>query len=547
LHIGIIVISKKTALKSAILAATLAPAMTMASGYKINEQSASGVGNAYAGQAAMVEDASVVFYNPAGMVFLERPEFTGGFTYVSGDGKFSSGEGTNAAGQPIAAGDGTYSDGGDFLGSAFIPFMYYARPVSDKMAIGLGVFTPFGTNTDYDADFVGGGFADQTQLKSIDIQPSFAYKFSDELSVGFGIDIVYMKGLLSKQVDSIPYSAAADAGYDQAYAGGFAAAKAGGADDAAAAVAAAQFAENTVGFAADSPVLDPNNAGFENHYEVSGDDWGTGWNFGLMWKPTDSTTLGFAYRSEIEFNLEGDSEFADPFVAYDSDEDTLVQYGEIRKQASKVPLTTPQSATFSIAHQLTNNLMLQGGATWTGWSSFKHFDVIATENTSGFTALKDSNGNTVIVDGEPVIVPADGVVDISDISEKNGLGNGYIGHIVEEWNDVWAAALGASYQATPQVLLRAGYAYDQSPVTYKYRTARVPSSDRQWLTAGVQYKIDQDWTVDMGAAYLFMKEMELEEVNKGLDDEPIESSLSSVEGKYKINAFGLSFQVSYKM
>ena len=531
LHKGIIVISKKTALKSAILAATLAPAMTMASGYKINEQSASGVGNAYAGQAAMVEDASVVFYNPAGMVFLERPEFTGGFTYVSGDGKFSSGTGTDAAGNDIAAGDGTYSDGGDFLGSAFIPFMYYARPVNDKMAIGLGIFTPFGTNTDYDADFVGGGFADQTQLKSIDIQPTFAYKFSDELSVGFGIDIVYMKGLLSKYVDSISYSAEAIQGVE-----GRMAAFGETREEAQAAVAQA------LGKNADSAIFNTDYAGFENHYEVSGDDWGTGWNFGLMWKPTDSTTLGFAYRSEIEFNLEGDSEFENDFYMYSAAADIngvegangIIPAGAasggtdatIRKQASKVPLTTPQSATFSVAHQLTNNLMLQGGATWTGWSSFKHFDVIATENTSGL---------------------GDGHTDISDISELNGLEDGYIGHIVEEWNDVWAAALGASYQATPQVLLRAGYAYDQSPVTYKYRTARVPSSDRQWLTAGIQYKIDQDWTVDMGAAYLFMKEMELEEVNKGLDDEPIATNPTSVEGKYKINAFGLAFQVSYKM
>lgn len=516
--------------------------MTMASGYKINEQSASGVGNAYAGQAAMVEDASVVFYNPAGMVFLERPEFTGGFTYVSGDGKFSSGEGTNAAGQPIAAGDGTYSDGGDFLGSAFIPFMYYARPVSDKMAIGLGVFTPFGTNTDYDADFVGGGFADQTQLKSIDIQPTFAYKFSDELSVGFGIDIVYIKGLLSKYVDSVPYSAQ----LDQQVQGYMALT---GSDRAAAqAYVAEQARDAGQNITDNSPLFDSTYAGYENHYEVSGDDWGTGWNFGLMWKPTDSTTLGFAYRSEIEFNLEGDSEFEKDFYMYNSSADMVIPAGAlanttdaaIRKQASKVPLTTPQSATFSVAHQLTNNLMLQGGATWTGWSSFKHFDVIATENTAPLAYV--DRGDGVIVP-----TPSDGVVDISDISELNGLSDGYIGHIVEEWNDVWAAALGASYQATPQVLLRAGYAYDQSPVTYKYRTARVPSSDRQWLTAGVQYKIDQDWTVDMGAAYLFMKEMELEEVNKGLDDEPIESSLSSVEGKYKINAFGLSFQVSYKM
>ena len=521
-------ISKKTALKSAILAATLAPVVAQASGYKINEQSASGVGNAYAGQAAMVEDASVVFYNPAGMVHLDRAQFTAGFSYLSGDGKFSAGEGTNAGGQPIAAGDGTYSDGGDFLGSAFIPYMYYARPVNEKMAIGLGIFTPFGTNTDYDSDFVGGGFADQTQLKSIDIQPTFAYKINDELSVGFGVDIVYMKGLLSKSVDSVPYSATLDQnvqglmqtnpGLDRATAQGLVAAQAG--------------------VSATSPLFDSTYAGFENHYEVSGDDWGTGWNVGVMWKPTDATTLGFAYRSEIEVVLEGDSEFANDFYLYSSQADAVVPAGAlsgntsatVRKQASKVPLTTPQSATFSIAHQLTNNLMLQGGATWTGWSSFKYFDVIATENTSG---------------------AADGFTDISDISaangldDANGLNHGYIGHIVEEWKDVWAAAVGGSYQATPQLLVRAGYAYDQSPVTYKYRTARVPSSDRQWLTAGVQYRIDQDWSVDMGAAYLFMKEMELEEVNKDLEDNGF--GAASVEGKYKINAFGLSFQVTYKM
>ena len=110
---------------------------------------------------------------------------------------------------------------------------------------------------------------------------------------------------------------------------------------------------------------------------------------------------------------------------------------------------------------------------------------------------------------------------------------------------VTAYAIGASYQATPQLLLRAGYAYDESPVKDQYRTARVPSSDRQWLTAGAQYRINQDWSVDVGAAYLFMDTMKLEETNKDLNDET--TGNASVEGEYDINAFGLSFQVSYKM
>ncbi len=530
-------INKKTVLRSAILAATLAPAMGMASGYKINEQSASGVGNAYAGRAAVVEDASIVFYNPAGMVHLKRPEITAGFSYLSGDGKFE-GEGTDAAGKYIAPNMDEYSNGGDFLGTAFIPFLYYVNPINESVALGFGIFTPFGTNTDYDADFVGGGFADQTQLKSIEFQPSVSLKLNDQWSVGAGIDIVYMKGLLSKQVDTVPYNPQAAAIYqglvDQVMQDN------PGITEAQASAGVSQ----STGLSADTPLFDSQYEGFENHYEVEGNDWGTGFNFGVMWKPTDSTTVGLTYRSEMQFNLEGQSKFKNAFSAYragipmTTDDagnptapavlDGLNQFGNIREQDSKVPLTTPESATLSIAHQATSDLLLQAGTTWTGWSSFEYFDVIATENQADATAI-----------------------DISDISAANGLGNGYIGHIVEKWDDVWAVALGASYKLNDQFMLRAGYAYDESPVSNEYRTARVPSSDRQWVTAGFQYNVTSNWTVDMGAAYLFMDKMELSEVNKDLNDEEITDNngdtKASVSGEYDIDAFGVSLQVSYKM
>jgi long-chain fatty acid transport protein len=445
----------------------------MASGYKINEQSAAGMGTAHAGRAAMAEDASVVFYNPAAMTELDRAQMTVGFTYINGTGDFD-GNATEVGGSTITGADDTdpYSDGGNYLGESFIPFFYYVRPVNDKISVGLGVFTPFGTKTDYDDDFVGGGFADETSLVSFELAPTIAYKVNDQLSIGGGLDVVYMEGLLSKSVDTIPEVV---------------------------------------------------SAGFENHYEVKGDDWGVGWNIGAFYKLTEATTLGLTYRSEIEIELEGDSEFESEFKYYNSTAGTIDSFGNIRDQGSKVPLTTPASATLAATHQLNDELLLQAGVTWTGWSSFESFDVIATENTAGFS------------DG----------VDISDVSATNGLSDGYIGHIDESWVDVWALALGGTYQLNDKVVLRAGYAYDQSPVRDEYRTARVPSSDRQWLTVGAGYTVDQNLSVDVAAGYLRMYAMDLSEVNKDLDNNPT-ASAASVTGEYEIDVFGLSAQVNYK-
>lgn len=129
---------------------------------------------------------------------------------------------------------GPYSDGGDFLSPTAVPFGYFAMPINDKFAAGFGVFVPFATNTDCEDDFIGGALADQTKLTSVEFQPAIAYRVNDQFSVGFGLDITYMKGLLSKQVDTIPYN------------------------------------ENL------PPLASSANKGFENHYEVEGDDWQIG-------------------------------------------------------------------------------------------------------------------------------------------------------------------------------------------------------------------------------------------------------------------------------
>lgn len=502
---------KHRVLVAAISAASvsLAAPSVFASGYKLNEQGASGAGNAYAGRAALVEDATVVFYNPAGMVKLEQAEITVGGSYIDAKGSFELESYTNGAGKTYSSLDGSpYSDGGNFLSPATVPFAYFATPINEDFAAGFGIFVPFATNTNYADDFVGGGFADETQLSSIDFQPAVAYRINDELSVGFGLDITYMKGLLSKQVDTVPYNENLkflNGGENPRHAG--------------------------LGFAELSDEQWSEFSGFENHYEVSGDDWQVGYNLSLMWDINSNITLGVAYRSEMEFTLKGDSEFAQKqgvvgltqapaglpiqegsYIIAPVDGAT----GSVPDQASEVPLTTPQSLTISYAQDLTDRVQLVAGATWTQWSVFENFDVISTESEPGM------------------------------IENLGGLGEGYIGHIEENWHDTVAVAVGVNYQLNDDWLLRSGYANDQSPVSNTYRTARVPDNDREWISAGFNYRINQDIDVDFAFSYLFFADTQIDEYDRNLDGS-VKDNSPNLKGNYSMDAMAYSLQLNYKL
>ncbi len=184
----------------AVAAASLFSATAGASGFKINEQSASGAGRAFAGSAAIAKDASVVFFNPAGMSRLDRSQGSFGFTFLNLEGEFNNGVRTNPTGVVTSntAEAGVYNDGGDFMPDKIIPFGYYVHKLDDKAAVGLGIFAPYGTSTDYAQGSLAGGFADETQLKAIDIQPTFSYAVSDTFSFGVGIGFypVFTDGLI---------------------------------------------------------------------------------------------------------------------------------------------------------------------------------------------------------------------------------------------------------------------------------------------------------------------------------------------------------------
>ena len=152
-------------------------ANALAAGYALNEQSASAMGTANAGAAANPENATILFFNPAGMTYLEKAQVSGGITLLDVNTEFS-GSAANTIGQPVSG-----SNGGDFVDLSVVPNLYYVAPVNEQLSAGIGVFAPFGVAGEYNDDFVGRFFADETEVQAIAVQPTIAYRLSDQWSV----------------------------------------------------------------------------------------------------------------------------------------------------------------------------------------------------------------------------------------------------------------------------------------------------------------------------------------------------------------------------
>jgi long-chain fatty acid transport protein len=177
---------KKTMVSWSVAGALLAiSGSAAASGFALIEQSASGLGNAYAGGAAGAEDASTVFFNPAGMSRLSGKQIAVAVHDITPSAKFS---GTGASGTDM---------GGDAGGSTFVPNAYFTMEMQPNLKMGVGVNSPFGLQTEYDAAWVGRYQAIKSKLETINVNPSIAYQVNDALSIGAGLDYQHISGELS--------------------------------------------------------------------------------------------------------------------------------------------------------------------------------------------------------------------------------------------------------------------------------------------------------------------------------------------------------------
>jgi long-chain fatty acid transport protein len=227
----------------------------------------------------------------------------------------------------------------------------------------------------------------------------------------------------------------------------------------------AQYADGTLSNAIDFGTVGAANGipgavpgGQDGFARLHGDDWAYGWNAGAIVQPLAGTRLGVSYRSEIDHTLRGDVDFS-------GDDAGIANFirgvsGAFTDTDADLSLTTPATLSFGLHQDLTERVAVMAEAQWTDWSVFDQL-TIKFDNPS-----------------QP-----DSVTE-------------------EEWQDTWFFALGTTVKATDTITLRAGIAYDQSPVKDEFRTPRIPDGDRRWLSLGAGWQ-PRDW-LDLDASFTYI-------------------------------------------
>jgi len=329
LNTGLLTMKHLTLKLSAALISSTFCSISIGSGFAIQEQSVTGLGRAFAGSAAVADDASTVFFNPAGLTQLNHSELAVGLHYISPQSDFtddSSRLPVTLGGSPLTGGDG-----GDAGEDAIVPNLYYAQALNSTTFFGIGINAPFGLVTDYNDNWQGRYHALRSDLKTVNINPSLAFKANDKLSLGFGISLQYIDLELSQAVDFGTVCAAA----------------ALGGLPGAAACAAPQ--------------------GFDGKAKLEADDWSWGYNLGLLYQLTNATRLGLTYRSKISHHLKGDGEFRIPNNSAVQGTATATGFSDGNIDGR---VTLPESASFAVHHQLNNQISVAADVSWTRWSRF---------------------------------------------------------------------------------------------------------------------------------------------------------------------------------
>lgn len=425
------------------LSAVTVAGQAQAGGYQINEQGVSGQGYGYAGRSSHIQDATIVFGNPAGMAFLNGPQLSLGGTYLDPSSRISNLDASRKidsgllqeppqppSGTQIAVGELPGSSQGDMVPASLVPSAFLVQPLNDRLTLGFGVYVPFGARSDYADDFKGRYFGDYTEVSVLSAQQSLSYRINPQWSVGGGLSFNNIDGELRRQL----------------------------------------------------PTSSEFNAAEDIDSRVEGDDQAFGYHLGVIFRPDSMTTLGLAYRSSVDYNLEGRFNAFDPLG------------NVVRNDSATLDITTPDTLDLSVTRQVTPKLSLMAGASRVGWSDFQEIRIIGSDS------------------------------DVLTLERQ-------------EYKDTWAYAVGSEYQMTPVLALRAGITLDPSPTNAEYRSVRIPTDDRRIYSLGAGWEVSERLVLDFAYSYL-------DEVTTSVDQERSDLLASEETGGQPVG--GVSYAADYR-
>ncbi len=219
---------------------------TQASGFQLAEYSATGLGRAYAGEAAIADNASAQWRNPALLTYLQGTQFSAGAVYVNPN--------VDIEGSVSGAIDTSSSD---YANDAVIPNIYFSHQFNEQFFVGAAFGTNYGMVTELGDDFSASHFGDEASVETMEANINFGYKLSQQWRFGAGIRYIIGEGKFG-------------------------------------ATSAAQ--------------TEPTLATGTTLKYMEGDDTAFGWQVGATWQPSANTRLGLAYKSAVDLTLSGYAE-----------------------------------------------------------------------------------------------------------------------------------------------------------------------------------------------------------------------------------------------
>lgn len=396
------------------------------------------MGRAGATVATGCGDGSSMFFNPANLTSTEGITASLGATLIGATGNFSY----DALAEAPSTGRQV-----DLTNDLIpVPHGYLSYRASNRVALGLGVYTPYGLETKWPTELDDGSYFDgafegfDSRLQSIYIQPTFSIQASDRLRVGFGPVIAVSKVEL-KQLQDLSQ-------------------------------AATPTGNSTFG---DLGV--PFHTAFARSNLESDTETGFGLNLGLSYQVTDRLRIGGRYTSPITVSFDGEASFEQistgltvpvdlgPNISAGDEIDNLVgpQFsgdGNLTTQSIETKITFPMQIVGGVSFQATDALLLLADYQFTQWSSF---DEIPLQ----FEKLPDES------------------------REQN-------------YNDTHAVRLGAEYEVFDELTARAGYIHNTAAAPDEVVTPLLPENERNSFTIGAGWRpVD---LFEVNASYMLLQQ-----------------------------------------
>lgn len=406
----------------------LATAMLLAAGganaaaFQLAEVSTSGLGRAYAGEAAIADNASVVATNPALMSLFKTAQFSTGGVYVdsrinmNGDVTSHATIVTNSSGMK-AIKDGSASQR-NVVPGAFVPNLYFVAPVNDKFALGAGMNVNFGLKSEYDDSYDAGMFGGKTDLSAINLNLSGAYRVTEGLSLGLGVNAVYAKAQVERNAGIITESI----------------------KDTQVTQALQVLQEPFKNLSTHLPSKDTSVVSLQDRAA-----WGFGWNAGVMYQFNEANRIGLAYHSKVDIDF--------------TDRTATSLEAEAIKAGKKgdLTLTLPDYLELSGFHQLTDKLAVHYSYKYTHWSRLTKLHASFENGKKAFEKeLQYSNNSRVALGAsydlyEKLTLRAGIAYDQAASRHQRSAA-------IPDTDRTWYS-LGATYKFTPNLSVDLGYAY----------------------------------------------------------------------------------------